>query len=168
MNIFFLHQVPQIAALYHCDKHVVKMIVETAQLLSTAHHVWDPETTVKYKPTHVNHPSNKWVRSSRLHYDYAATLGHSLCKEYRRRYNKNHVCESMFSHELYAAPKQMFSLPLLWQDPPQCMPDECKRESSIEGYREYYRYKRNIMSMVWYRGTENYEPEFMKDTNFVS
>lgn len=54
MNIFYLSRDPVLCAEMHCDKHVVKMILETAQLLSTAH--WELGSTAPYKPTHKNHP----------------------------------------------------------------------------------------------------------------
>ena len=100
MNIFYLHSIPQIAAIYHCDKHVVKMIVETAQLLATAHHELGNGDKVTYKPTHKNHPSAVWARSSRLHYMYLQRLGLSLCKEYTKRYGKEHSVEKYFRTEL--------------------------------------------------------------------
>jgi len=162
MNIFFLHYVPQISALYHCDKHVVKMAVETAQLLATAHHQHGNGANVTYKPTHVNHPSAIWARESRLHYDYLVDLGLALCKEYRRRYDNTHACHKLFVGELQYCPPEMSKLPLLWKDPPQCMPDECKRETTLQGYREYYRYKRTIMDMVWYKNDGSYTPPFME------
>ena len=48
MNIFYLHENPEICAEYHCDKHVVKMILETAQMLSTAHRIIDGELGAKF------------------------------------------------------------------------------------------------------------------------
>lgn len=59
MNIFRLDNDPISAAIYQCDKHVVKMCLETAQLLSTTHRVLDGEeaSPVLYKATHKNHPS---------------------------------------------------------------------------------------------------------------
>ena len=68
MNIFYLSPDPAICAQYHVDKHAVKMILEYSQLLSTAHHVLDPDTDLApyiYKPTHKNHPSAVWARASR-------------------------------------------------------------------------------------------------------
>ena len=63
MNIFMLHQEPQIAAQYHCDKHVVKMILESAQLLCTA--LNEAGVPMPYRVTHKNHPCSIWVRESR-------------------------------------------------------------------------------------------------------
>ena len=81
MNVFFLDREPVVAAKYHCDRHVVKMIVETAQLLSTACHMVGADDNDLYKKTHVNHPSSVWVRSSRHHYVWTLRLLVALCKE---------------------------------------------------------------------------------------
>lgn len=70
MNIFALHQDPQIAAQMHCDKHVVKMILESAHMLSTI-------CGEGYKPTHQNHPCTKWARSSRSNF-YKTEKAHLL------------------------------------------------------------------------------------------
>jgi hypothetical protein len=161
MNIFFLHSIPQIAALYHCDKHVVKMIVETAQLLSTAHHEHGNSANVTYKPTHKNHPSAIWARTSPLQYDYLVSLGLALCKQYRLRYGKVHKCYDMFKGELDLPPPALRAMPSTWSNPPQCMPDECKHANTVTAYRNYYRWKKNVMSMAWYRGADNFQPEFM-------
>ena len=82
MNIFYLHEEPAIAAAWHCDKHCVKMILETAQILSTAHHVLDGENTEiegLYRPAFVSHPSTVWARSGLENYKWL----HSLPDEYK-------------------------------------------------------------------------------------
>ena len=90
MNIFYLHNDPQVCAAYHCDKHVVKMILEYAQLLSTAHHELDGVPSIEcYKKTHVNHPCTKWVRESLQNYRWLMRLITGLNDEYRKRYNKD-------------------------------------------------------------------------------
>ena len=81
MNIFYLSRSPVEAAKMQCDKHVVKMILETAQLLSTAHHELDG-ASVAYKPTHKNHPSAVWVRSSSDHYRWTVAHLEALGSEY--------------------------------------------------------------------------------------
>ena len=163
MNIFFLHHTPQIAALFHCDKHVVKMIVETAQLLATAHHEHGNGANVTYKPTHKNHPSAIWARESRLHYMYLVDLGKSLCKQFRLRYGHDHKTRDLFFGELMDPPPALSKLPSTWRNPPQCMPDECKDADTVKAYRNYYRWKQNVMTMAWYRNTDNYMPDFMRD-----
>jgi hypothetical protein len=69
MNIFFLDENPTLSAKYHVDKHVVKMILETAQLLCSVHHVTDQVTDqVPYKLSHKNHPCAIWARESLSNY----------------------------------------------------------------------------------------------------
>src|SRR5690349_1481198 len=89
MNIFFLSLCPEQAAIMQCDKHVVKMILETAQLLSTAFRLLavDHNHTGIYKISHVNHPTAKWVRSSKENCLWTIRHGLELSNEYSRRYN---------------------------------------------------------------------------------
>ena len=79
MNIFYLDHDPRIAAKYHCDKHVVKMILESAQMLATAHRVVDKnDDDILYREAYKNHPSTKWVRSNLYHYTWLWSLFNSL------------------------------------------------------------------------------------------
>ena len=97
MNIFYLDRDPKVAAEMHCDKHVVKMILESAQMMSTAHRVLDGDTYADdkklYKMAHKNHPSTIWVRSSSRHYDWMFQLWVHLLAEYTARYDKFHKSE---------------------------------------------------------------------------
>ena len=74
MNIFYLHEDPQEASEMMCDKHNVKMILESAQMLSTAHRVLDGDEYADqhelHKATHKNHPSTVWTRSTDENYDW--------------------------------------------------------------------------------------------------
>ena len=91
MNIFFLDIDPEICAKYHVDKHVVKMIIELAQLLCTAHHIIGSDNEdfkIPYKKTHVNHPSAIWVRQGLYNYVWTVNLGLELCKEYTKRFTR--------------------------------------------------------------------------------
>jgi len=91
MNIFFLSLNPQEAARLHCDKHVVKMILETTQLLYSSHWILNPENLPEnaYKLAHKNHPCSIWVRSSITNYMWLASLGLWLCEEYKYRYGEH-------------------------------------------------------------------------------
>lgn len=89
MNAFVVDTDPIQAARDLCSKHVVKMIVETAQMLSTAF----PNGVAPYKHTHVNHPCNVWLRASLSNYKWLLLHGVELCAEYTRRYNKIHRTE---------------------------------------------------------------------------
>lgn len=98
MNIFFLDENPQKCAEYHCDKHVVKMILEAAQLLSICFNFYGQHQPWMNKPakTWLQHPSAKWVRESNSNVRWLINLGYCLCKEYAKRYNKRHAYDDMF------------------------------------------------------------------------
>jgi hypothetical protein len=113
MNIFFLSSDPVKAAQMHADKHVVKMLLESTQLLWTAHHVAAADAGVAipeietapptatgrtggYRPTHRNHPCAIWVRASVANYRWLVALASSLADEYHYRYptrREAHACE---------------------------------------------------------------------------
>jgi len=134
----------------HIDKHVIKMIVETAQLLSTAHHRWNsPFAEHVYKATHKNHPSTKWVGDHPEHYAWAYKLYLALLEEYTHRYGKTHST-SRLQHLLSMTPPIVgggCAVP-----PPQCMPDECRVpgntwDATVHAYQKYYReHKRRFAS----------------------
>ena len=141
MNIFYLNEDPRTAAHYHCDKHVVKMIMETVQLLSTAHRVldgneWADEVGL-VASTHVNHPSAVWVRESAENYCWAYDLFEALCVEKRERYVKPHSYEKYLS-VLIRCPDNISFAEQGMTPPPQCMPDEYKQPNTVQAYRDYY------------------------------
>jgi hypothetical protein len=142
MNIFYLDKHPDDAAEMHCDKHVVKMILESAQMLSTAHRELDGDTVpdILYKSTHKNHPSTIWTRSSKQHYDWLFKLFRMLSAEYTWRYSRGdlkfHKTWSKLGKILEVAPKNIKDNG--WVDPPQCMPDSCKDKDAVKAYRNYY------------------------------
>lgn len=140
MNIFYLNHNPEICAQQHCDKHVVKMILEYAQLLSTAHHVLDEYVIYYdiYKPTHINHPSSKWVRASSENYKWLLELWKNLMLEYTHRYGRVHASSRLLPY--------LEHLPIHIQEgeffqPPPAMPDEyITTNNSIVNYQNYYKY----------------------------
>ena len=139
MNIFFLSEDPIEAARMQCDRHVVKMILESAQLLSTAHREndgdeWADEVGL-YKRTHKNHPSAVWARQSSEHYAWLYHHFEALCDEYRYRYGKEHLTWRKLSDVLGNQPRNIGEG---WVDPPQCMPDKYKHDSCVQAYRNYY------------------------------
>ena len=137
MNIFYLDKDPLVAASYHNDKHCVKMILEYAQMLSTAHRELDGNVPdILYKSTHKNHPSTIWTRSSKQHYDWLFRLFRMLSAEYTLRYGKIHKTWEKLGKILETAPKNIVENG--WSDPPQCMPDHCKKPDTIDAYRNYY------------------------------
>ena len=138
MNIFYLDEDPKKCAEYHNDKHVVKMILETAQLLCGVH--WVIGSEAPYKLSHKNHPCSIWVRSSLENYLWLCELGLELCQEYEYRYRKTHKSKQIIEWCLINKPK-IPDLP--FQSPPQAMPLECKvDDNSVESYRNYYREKK--------------------------
>jgi hypothetical protein len=136
MNIFYVHTDPLVAARSLCDKHVVKMILESAQMLSTAHHELGSAVDGMYKKTHANHPSNIWVRQNKQHYDWLYNHAIALCSEYTERYGKVHKTEGVLREYLSKFPKGLKNTE--WQEPPQCMPEEYHCGDSVTAYRKYY------------------------------
>ena len=160
MNIFYLHNDPRTCAEMHLDKHVVKMILEYAQLLSTAHRVLngtvvvglsktgrrqtryvlhDHLDSILYSATHINHPSAQWVRKSYANYIWLADLLNELCAEYTYRYGKVHKVESdgLLRALLIYHPHGIGFAP--FTEPTPAMPDDCKVPGdSITSYRNYY------------------------------
>ena len=137
MNIFYLDPHPAVAARQCCDKHVVKMILESAQMLSTAHRVLDKtDNELLYKEAHKNHPSTKWVRQSHLNYQWLYAHFVALGEEYTARYGKVHMSIIKLKNFLKAPPKRIPQS--LFTDPPQCMPDIYKKDCSVDAYRAYY------------------------------
>ena len=94
MNIFYLHHSPYLAAKVQYNKHVVKMILESAQMLCTAHHVYgndEQKQNVPYKEAHLNHPSTRWTRLCRANYRWLYLHMLALGNEYTKRYGKTHL-----------------------------------------------------------------------------
>jgi hypothetical protein len=137
MNIFFLNLIQSICAQQHVDKHIVKMPLETAQLLCSAHYFFPSSSfTPPYKLTHKNHPCAVWTRASLQNYLWLCVLGLELCKEYTFRYGKVHKCEALI-RDLQSNPP---SLPdVEFTEPPKCMPDVHKSGDVISSYQSYYK-----------------------------
>jgi hypothetical protein len=141
MNIFYLDRDPVVAAQMMCDKHVVKMILESAQMLSTAHRVLDGDEYADrvglYKMAHKNHPSTIWVRANSKNYEWLWEHMDALMKEYTYRYGKHHATERLI-HDLWKSPYNLPDSDGDFTDPPQCMPDHCKNEDTVSAYHKYY------------------------------
>lgn len=161
MNIFYLDKDPKLAAQYHCDKHIVKMPLEAAQLMCTAHRVLDGALYIRvsaggrnikewalpdyredilYKTAHYNHPCAKWVRESKANYLWTYTLFKELCSEYTNRYSKMHMCWAKLAAVLDLPPDNIPNVP--FTDPPQAMDlyPQCKVPGdTVQAYRNYYK-----------------------------
>ena len=131
MNIFVLDESPVVSAKYACDKHVVKMILESAQMLCAVH----PEGTAPYKRSFYNHPCTKWVRESARNYEWLLLHAYALCNEYTSRYDKVHKTEAIIEWCDNNRP-ELPNIEMTKQ--PTCMPDYCKTESVVDSYRKYY------------------------------
>lgn len=156
MNIFYVDKDPKIAAQSLCDKHVVKMILESAQMLSTAQNA--AGLPGPYKSTHFHHPSNVWVRKSPYNYAWLLRHFHVLCEEYTYRYGKRHKCEDLLTCFL-SFPHPFESTECT--DPPLCMPDEYKIGDAVTSYREYYR--KGKAHLLKY--TKREKPEWLNDAS---
>ena len=137
MNIFILDKDVKKCAQYHCDKHVVKMILETAQLLCGVHHVTAQVTDqVPYKLSHKNHPCAIWTRESLSNYLYLCELGLALCDEYTHRYGKRHKSLQVI---LWCINNRPNISDKEFTEPAKAMPEEYKVKSVVDSYRNYYR-----------------------------
>lgn len=138
MNIFALHNDPKTCARMHCDQHVVKMLLEHAQMMCTAHHLftrYDIDYDIPYKITHINHPCTKWVRKSSPNYKWLYNMSYYLNEEYKRRYDKNVNHKSFDVINSLPVPRiPNFGLTKF----AQAMPDEYKHDDYITAYRSYY------------------------------
>lgn len=150
MNIFYLSEDPVAAAKYQYNKHVVKMILESAQLLSTCHREFGDEREILYKKTHTNHPSAVWVRESSKHYHWLWQHMMALGDEYTARYGKTHLTISKLGRILFSPPNELRDNGFV--PPPQCMPEAYHDESTVEAYRNYY------ADAKGYLACSNYEP----------
>ncbi len=137
MNIFYLDKNPRRAAEMMHDKHVVKMVLETAQILSTVchrHGCWVPEM---YRPTHANHPSVLWAGESVESFQWLYAHGLWLGKEFEYRYGHAHKSSGVIDIVPYFTPQEFPQAH--WTEPPQAMPDEFKiAGDSVAAYRAYY------------------------------
>lgn len=168
MNIFLLHWNPRIAARWHCDKHVVKMIIESAQMLYCAHWILSPTTlpVFAYKKAHVNHPCTIWVRESYENYMWLCALAWELCCEYTHRYGKIHATQ-LHIEWLVSNPPPIPKLGITQFR--LAMPDAFKCEDPVEAYRTFYREsklkERNIIQYtrrpwpIFLSKTDTFEPD---------
>jgi hypothetical protein len=166
MNIFAVSVNPKTAANNLCDKHIPKMIVETAQMLSTAHRLLDgaeyqgssatgravkrwrldyQRDSLVYHAGYVNHPCTTWCRSTLGNYQWLATHGRQLCEEFKYRYMKPHKTESLMDFLLNNPPVKITQSTAV-EDFTLAMPDTYKFSvgvdgeplSKVEKYRNFY------------------------------
>jgi hypothetical protein len=135
LNIFILDTNVELCAQYHNDKHVVKMILESAQMLSTANRSTGLDEG--YKATHVNHPCNKWLRESLANWLWLRDLVWELHEEWRYRYD--HPSTKTHKSMAVVAYLSIPNLPDISRTPfALAMPDEYKCDDPVKAYRDYY------------------------------
>ena len=145
MNIFYLDKDPVKAAQVQYNKHIVKMILESAQMLCTAHHcIMGEDADVPYKAAHRNHPSTVWARQSGENYTWLYRHMMELGREYERRYGKKHLSIIKCEDPLSILPGGILETGLTKM--PQCMPDEYKDECSIQAYWNYYIGEKHVVA----------------------
>lgn len=182
MNIFILDKNPVRAAQLQCDKHVVKMIVESAQMLSTAHRMLDghvekrlsksgkrminywvhPNNNLEntlYKAVHHGHPCTVWTMESIANYAWHYDHFVALCTEYQYRYNKVHATQSKLQEALAIPPsklnydKGLTPFALAMKANPECIFEG----DPVKSYKAYYKTKQARFNMVW---TQRTQPEW--------
>lgn len=167
MNIFRVHNNPNIAAQFLCDRHVVKMILESAQMLSTAHRLLDGEQIIieengrkkkqwihpdpdmdenLYKAVHINHPCTVWTREGEVNYLWHLDHWIALCQEYTHRYGKTHASWTKLNKYLYRFPKNIPSGGTPFR--PAVGPEPIGNDI-VEIYRNYYKTKKDQFKMAW-------------------
>lgn len=135
MNIFVLDTDTKKCAEYHVDKHVVKMVLETSQILCGVHHMTNSLFDIPYGLSHKNHPCCIWARECIENYNWLCELGIELCEEYTYRYGKRHKSQDVIEWCLINKPN---IIDKDFTTPPKAMPDEYKVDDVIESYRNYY------------------------------
>ena len=135
MNIFFTSTDPVQCAREHCDRHLVKMILEQAQLLSTAHVLCD-KNQVAYKKTHENHPCAVWIRKDKNNYLWGADLLKALLTEYSYRTGKVHKTSEHLP-ALLVPPENIADTWGMTTFMPKCMPDQFKSKHITVAYQNY-------------------------------
>lgn len=180
MNIFYLDSDPKKAAQSHNDRHVVKMILESAQLLSTAHRMldgkevrvlskngrkikhwklFDEREDILYKATHHNHPCAVWARNSADNYLWLYNLFLWLCFEYKYRYGKDHLCWTKLRVALSNVPNNIARLG--FTEPAQAMPHTYRAANPVKAYKNYYLHEKKHLAKwtkrprpKWYTAVE--------------
>ena len=135
MNIFAIDSDPLIAVRSLHNKHIVKMILESAQMLSTVRQSYKIKDPWTLKPTHQKHPSTLWTGESLENYYWLVKHFKAMCEEYTYRYYKVHKLHNM----LLVFTERTECIPSLGLTPfALAMPDIYKVEDPIQSYRNYY------------------------------
>jgi len=142
MNVFALSEDPKQAARWHCDKHVVKMLLESVQILNGALYERELDDMAFYGYTHKHHPCTLWAAESWANFEWLVQLTHYLDKEWQLRYDHDYhhtsyhkVLDNWWNGREWTLPAEReprtkFAL---------AMPEDVKRDDPIMAYRDYYR-----------------------------
>ena len=179
MNLFVLDKDPVIAAQLQCDKHVVKMIVESAQMLCTTHRMLDGNMKIEeryvegslparyrkikrwthpdkeldslfYKAVHMNHPCTVWTRESKANYVWHYIHFLGLCDEYQYRYGKKHLSDTLLKDALCSIPKNIPDIGLTQFPLAMKSNPECMfPDDPVKSYKLYYQTKQSRFKMTW-------------------
>lgn len=163
MNIFWLSLNSKINVKYHCDKHVVKMILEYAQMLCTAHHILGYSRPELYKSTHVNHPCSIWARATSANYMKLYEIFVLLCSEYTHRYGKVHKTESKLREILKTPPidipKGGLTVPPIAISNNEILIRKEQGISVVQSYRNYY----NVEKRSFAKWTKRDVPKWFEE-----
>ena len=160
MNIFITDYDPSVSAKNLCDKHVVKMILESAQILSTAIQK-DQLIVGLYKPTHKHHPCVKAVIENEANKIWLVHHLNALLQEYTFRYGKIHKTQALFNEWFKCYLNIEIDIKKLTL--PMCMSDEFKCTDVVQAYRNYYNFKK--ISLKKFAYTNRNMPDWIKDNN---
>lgn len=142
MNIFYLDSNLKLNAQYMVDKHIVKMPLESAQLLTSALYFTGQGNESPYKLTHKNHPCSVWCRQSLSNWLFLKELALEICYEYTYRYGKIHKCQDVIESLPIPNLKDKGLTKL-----PNCMDKECIIcNDTIVNYRNYYCSKKSHLA----------------------
>lgn len=142
MNIFILDNDIRKSAQYHVDRHVIKMPLELAQMICSTYLLLDYKNLPSFifsKPSHVNHPCTKWIRSSKDNFIYGCMLGLALYDEYQFRYEnpeKMQRVKKVFEYGLSYVPDRIEHSE--FTEFAQAMPIQYRNKDAVKAYRKYY------------------------------
>lgn len=173
MNLFVLDKHPVVAAQLQCNRHIVKMVVESAQMLSTAHRMLDGNETrgpsksgktnskkwihpdsnldqILYKAVHIHHPCTVWTMETNSNYNWHWVHFAALCDEFTYRYGKVHSTDALLREVLKSPPRNipvgpLTSQPLAMKSNPECM----NPNDVVGSYRAFYQTKQERFKMEW-------------------
>ena len=161
MNIFIIDWDQVTCAQWHNDKHVVKMPLETCQMLSSVHHRYQGDAP--YKPFSPKHGCTLWAGQTVENYRWLWKLGVCLCKEYTYRFDKYHDCGRILAM-LRCPPVGLTARG--FTKPYQAMPDEYKTSDTITAYQDYYIYEKARFSVWRKRPTPPFMREIMSSPSY--